>query len=54
MPGGSELAGFCLAVADDAGDDEIGIVESSTVLMASRTFAGATSKPLILPRHRPP
>lgn len=50
MPGGSELAGFCLAVADDAGDDEIGIVESSIVLMASRTFAGcgATSKPSIL------
>ena len=34
MPAGSERAGLGLAIADDAGDDQIGIVESGSVGVA--------------------
>jgi hypothetical protein len=36
VPAGGERAGFCLTVADDAGDDQIRVVERCPVCMAQR------------------
>ena len=36
MPGGGQRAGLGFAVADDAGDDQVGIVEGGPEGMADR------------------
>ena len=53
MPGGGKRSGFRLAVANDAGDDEIGIVERRAERMAQRIaeLAAFVDRARALRRH---
>src|SRR5580658_581403 len=48
LPGSRQRAGLCFAIADDAGDDEIGVIESGSKGMAE----GVTQFPAFMDRPR--